>query len=142
MTPEQMEIRLEYWKRLIWMSVGASAGLLADAAVISRRPELDQYVAWMIVWLIFQGVAIAPAIRLTLGRDWRILPMVFRFQAIFGSLTASWLALAALGLRTQRMLDVSPPAIMPLIILVGLALAGIYVTLRKNLVTAPESMFP
>ena len=143
---EQMESRLETWKRLVWISLGASASLLAGAAAdwmfTSHHPGVDQYASWLIVWLLVQIVSVFPAARLIVGRDWRKLPVSFRLNIIFGSLAASWIALFSFCLRVQSMVYLSPLEVIFFIFSIGFALAGMYFHLRRQLLTTPESMFP
>jgi hypothetical protein len=143
---EQMEIRLEKWKRIVWVCLGASAAELLSSAADSifnpRRVGIDQYYSWIFAWIIVQSAAVAPAILLAAKREWRQVPLPLRFQTVFGSLFASWLALCSFGLHVRFMID-SPAEDIPFFLLIiGLVLGWIYVRLRKQLVTAPESMFP
>jgi hypothetical protein len=142
-----MEIRLDKWKRFVWACLGASVLILTAAAadvilVPRQRVWTGQYVSWFIVWILLQSAGIAPAIRLTLGAEWRRVPLFLRFPTIFQYLAVSWIALFSFGLRLERVIDTPPEDIIILLILVGLTLAGIYLRLRNRLVTSPESTFP
>ena len=146
MNIEQMESRMENWMRFIVFTAGASASLLLVEAVYALEPHrllLHQAAAWFAVWLLIQSMSLFPAVLLILGKTWRSIPIPFRFQAVFGSLAASVLALGAFGLRLQ---DQSYPYgsidYKLLVLIVGLILAVMYLYLRKKFVTAPEAMFP
>jgi hypothetical protein len=145
MTIEQMESQLEKWQRFMWFSLGASAAILlsaaADAWMIPYRPGLDQYMLRLAIWILIQCAAIIPAALLILGRKWRKTPVFLRFNTIFGFFSASWIAMMSLGFNLQLFTDI-PGDIPLLLLIVGLVLAGMYFSLRKKLVTAPEAMFP
>jgi hypothetical protein len=146
MIPEQMELSLERWKLFIWICFGASgANLLAaiaDLIFAPRRADLDQFSSWLLVWILIQVIAVAPATVLTTSQEWRKVPMSLRFQIIFGSLGAAWIALCAFGLRAIQMIDLSGGEIVILVSAVGVILSAAYFRLRKQLLTAPESLFP
>jgi hypothetical protein len=143
---EQMEMRLEKWKRFVWICFGASTALIlsaaADLVFNPRRAGTDQYVSWLLVWILIQGAAVAPAILLTSGHEWRKVPLSLRYQCIFGSLAASWIVSFSLGLRLRLVIDAPTGDVLLLLLLLGLILAWMYFRLRKELITAPESMFP
>ncbi len=145
MTIEQMELRLEKWKRFVWFSLGASVTILltaaADSWLVPHRPGTDQYTARLFVWILVQCAAVFPAALLTLGRDWRKMPISLRFNTIFGFLAASWIAMISFGWQLQFLMSL-PGDVTLLILLVGVLLAGMFFYLRNKLETAPESMFP
>jgi hypothetical protein len=70
-----------------------------------RQPALDQYNSLLLAWILVQGLAVAPAIVLSTSCEWRRVPLPLRFQTVFDSLFASWVALCAFGLRVPRIID-------------------------------------
>ncbi|MBN2084954.1 MAG: hypothetical protein JW748_06980 [Anaerolineales bacterium] len=146
MTIEQLELRLEVWKRCVWISLGAAAAMWAGAAadwlLRVRRIDTAEYLSWLAVWLLVQGAAVFPAVWLTFHRDWRRLTMVLRFHVVFGSLAGAWLALLAWGFHMQSGVFTYSRNTIPPILAVGMVLAGVYFHLRKRLFTAPEAIFP
>ncbi len=124
---EQMEIHLEKWKRFVWICFGAStAQILAAAADLifnPRRAGMEQYSSWLLVWILIQIAAVTPAILLTASREWRKVPMSIRFKIIFGSLSASWIALCSFGLRLRLLIDTPFEDILLPLVILGLILA-------------------
>ena len=145
MTIEQLELRLEKWKRYVWFSLGASAYMLLSAAVdallVLRQPDPNRSVPRLIVWILIECAVVSPAVLLTLGREWRKMPITLRLNTIFGSLAASCMAIVPFGWRLQLMINF-PGDIPLLLLIVGVLLAGMFFYLRNKLETASESMFP
>jgi hypothetical protein len=145
MTIEQMELRLEKWKRFVWFSLGASVTFLlttaADARLVPHPPGDGPNFARLLLWVLIQFASVVPAALLTLGQDWKKTPISLRLNTIFGFLAASWIVMISFG-RHLQVLEAMPGDIALLILIVGIILAGMYFYLRNRLETAPEAMFP
>jgi hypothetical protein len=146
MTLEEMELRLARWKTGVWAALGASAAMVlasaSDGILAGRSPDPDQYSAWLLTWFLVQCAVVAPAVRLTLSRKWRRLPIELRLNPVFGSLAAAWLTLVSFGLRVVRTITIDPGNVYFFILLVGAVVGWAYFRVRTKILASPESMFP
>lgn len=154
MNIEQMEQRLEKWKHAACFSLGASCAMLlaalADVIQGNQRPDTRQYLIWLGVWALIEGLAVFPAVYLTLTREWRQVPAFIRCNTVFVFLAAAWVAMIPLGLKIQAvMMSESDGTVFPrfsdvllFLLVVGSALAVMFFRFRRANVTGPESLFP
>ena len=87
---EQLEKRLEFWKRGLLVGFGASVTLLAiTLAESSRDISWGWYFVCVVIWL-----AVAPpGFYLLMNKKWRKVPLSSRLNVAFGYLGCAWLVL-------------------------------------------------
>jgi hypothetical protein len=154
MNIEQMEQHLEKWKCAAYFSLGASCAMLlaalADFIQGNQRPETPQYLIWLGVWVVIEGLAVLPAVYLTLTRDWRKVPAFIRCNTIFVFLAAAWVAMIPLGLKIQAVMMSEPDGtvfprfsdVVLFLLVVGSILVVLFFRFRRENVTGSESLFP
>jgi hypothetical protein len=154
MNIEQMEQQLEKWKRAACFSLGASCAILlaafTDVIQGNQKPDPRQYIIWLGVWALIEGLAVFPAVYLTLTRDWRKVPVFIRCNSIFAFLAAAWIAMIPLGLKIKAVMMSEPDGtvfpqfsdVLLFLLVVGSVLAVLFFRFRKENITGPESLFP
>ena len=140
MDVEQLEKRLEFWKRGLLVALGASGTLLVTTLAESLRYAYfaDAFWGWYIVWVVIWLAIAPPGFYLLMSKKWRKVSLSSRLNAAFGYLGCAWLVLLSAGIR--RFLN-SDPGCNTLIVITGIVLGGAYWYLRKKK-DKPEELFP
>ena len=135
MDVEQLEKRLEFWKRGLLVALGASVTLLATTLAESSQ---DGFWGWYIVWMVIWLAVAPPGFYLLMSRKWRRVSLSSRLNAAFGYLGCAWLVLLSAGIRGFLS---SNPGCNTLIVITAFVLGGAYWYLRKKK-DKPEELFP
>jgi len=142
MDVEQLEKRLEFWKRGLLVAIGASVTLLATTLAESSRHVSfsfsDAFWGWYLVWMVIWLAVAPPGFYLLMSRRWRKVSLSSRLNPAFGYLGCAWLVLLSAGIRGFSNSD---PACNSLIVITAFILGGTYWYLRKKK-DKPEEIFP
>ena len=98
-----LEKRLEIWKRVLFITLGASLTLFVQALLKyleSKSLLFDAY--WYGVWFIVQLASFLPGFVLLWGKNWMQIPLRERLNTIFGYFGIAWFTLLPIGLRIGR----------------------------------------
>jgi len=138
MDVEQLEIRLEFWKRGVLVAVGASITFFATTLAESSRFLSSTFWGWYLIWIIIWLAVAPPGFYLLMSRKWRKVSLSSRLNVAFGYLGCAWLVLLSAGIRGFSSSD---PACNTVIVITGLVLGAVYWYLRKKK-DEPEELFP
>lgn len=143
MTVENIEKRLDIWKQVLLINIGASLVLMIIAIVellVKFYPDRSyNYSGWYVVWFILQVSTVTLGVALLSGRRWRQLSLSTRLNTAFGYFTTGWFVLTALGLKTG--INITNELVI-LIIGTGATIGLSYWWLQRRRVNAPDEMFP
>lgn len=135
-----LQKRLEIWKRILFINIGASFTLFVQAVLnyqISR--SLVFQVSWYGVWFIVELAAFLPGFVLLWGKHWMQLPLHQRLNTIFGYFAVAWFTILPVGIKLGQYTTKSFN-----FILLGCAIAiavGYWWLHRKSIETQTE-IFP
>lgn len=102
MNIDNLQKRLEIWKRILFMNIGASVILILHAVLIYQDTRSLIYgTSWYGVWFVVQLAAFLPGFVLLWGKHWMQLPLLERLNTIFGYFAATWLTMLPVGLRIE-----------------------------------------
>ena len=142
MIPENLERQLENWKRVLWMSIGASVTLFTTA-VADIPNHVDVYFpGWFGVWFILQLGTTPAGFAILMGKGWRPLPLSDRLNTGFGFLAVAWIVLIAFVIKAVQTLTTTLDVWIFLGVSLGFILGLSYLRLRRAHVNTPEEMFP
>ena len=95
--------RLEIWKRVLFITLGASLALFIQALLKYLESKSLVFEAdWYGVWFIVMLAAFLPGFVLLWGRHWMQIPLRERLNTIFGYFAIAWFTLLPIGLRVGR----------------------------------------
>lgn len=102
MNIDNLQKRLEIWKRILFMNIGASVILILQAVLIYQDTRSLMFgTSWYGVWFVVQLAAFLPGFVLLWGKHWMQLPLPERLNTIFGYFAAAWLTILPVGLRIE-----------------------------------------
>jgi hypothetical protein len=97
-----LQKRLEIWKRLLFINIGASLTLFLLAVMnYQESGSLVYQTSWYAVWFIVQLASFLPGFVLLLGKHWMQIPLLERLNTIFGYFSITWFTLLPVGLRVD-----------------------------------------
>lgn len=97
---DSLHKRLEVWKQILFITIGASLTLCVQAALTyqeSRRLLFEM--SWYGAWSIVQLAAFLPGFVLLGGKHWMQIPLSDRLNTIFGYFAITWFTLLPVGIR-------------------------------------------
>jgi hypothetical protein len=98
-----LEKRLEAWKRILFITFGASLTLFAQALLrYLEYQSLTFETYWYAIWFVVQLAAFLPGFVLLWGKNWMQIPLRERLNTIFGYFAVAWFTLVPIGLRIGR----------------------------------------
>jgi hypothetical protein len=103
MNIDNLQKRLEIWKRILFMNIGASVILILQAVLIYQDTRSLMFgTSWYGVWFVVQLAAFLPGFVLLWGKHWMQIPLRERLNTIFGYFAIAWFTLLPIGLRVGR----------------------------------------
>lgn len=97
---DTLQKRLKTWKCILFMVIGASVTLFAQAVLqYLESQSLVFEMSWYGVWFFVQLAAFLPGFVLLWGKHWMQLPLLERLNTIFGYFAIAWFTLLPVGLR-------------------------------------------
>jgi hypothetical protein len=135
MDVEQLEKRLEFWKRGLLVALGASVTLYATTLAESSQ---DGFWRWYFVWVVIWLAVAPPGFYLLMSRKWRKVSLSSRLNSAFGYLGCAWLVLLSAGIRG---FSSSNPGCNTLIVITAFVLGAAFWYLRKKK-DKSEELFP
>lgn len=132
--------RLEIWKYVLFINIGAAFILLVEAVLSYQETQtLIFQTSWYGAWLIVQLASFLPGFVLLFGKHWMQIPLLERLNTIFGYFAVAWFMLLPVGLE----LEPYTPKTFNLIWLGGgIALVTGYWWLRRKSLGVQNEMFP
>jgi FtsH-binding integral membrane protein len=137
MDAEMLEKRMEFWKRGLLVSIGASVTLLATT--ITEFKDETNFRGWYLVWLVIWLAVAPPGFYLLMSKKWRQLAMSSRLNTAFGYLGCTWLILLSASIRYTY--GSGTNGCYTFLIIAAIVLGVIYRYLQKK-GNGPEAMFP
>ncbi len=131
--------RFEVWKRILFITLGASLTLFVQALLKyleSQSLVFDAY--WYGVWFVVQLTSFLPGFVLLWGKHWMQIPLRERLNTIFGYFAAAWFTLLPIGLRIGRY---ESKAFNFVLLGCAIAIAIGYWSLRRKSME-PQEIFP
>jgi len=130
---------LEIWKRVLFITLGASLALFIQALLKYQESHSLVFEAdWYGVWFVAMLASFLPGFVLLWGRHWMQIPLRERLDTIFGYFAIAWFNLLPIGLRVGRYDSKSSN-----FVLLGCAIAiaiGYWSLRRKSMET--QELFP
>ncbi len=142
---EQLERRLEWWKRFLFLSIGVCITLLVLAFSIVPDGHLSTQWGWYLLWFIAQSLVTPAGFVLVGTKSWRTLPLDERLNTAFGYMAVAWFLFFSFIQKTNQ--DNGNPDGLGVLLFYGLfmgcgiALLFFYRTLRHSRIE-PEELFP
>lgn len=135
-----LQKRLEIWKRILFINIGASITLFVQAILIYQESgSLIFQTSWYGVWFVVQLASFLPGFILLWGKHWMQIPLLERLNTIFGYFAVAWFTMLPVGLRigpyTSKTFNFFWLAF-------GIALAFSYRWLRQRSLRVSNEMFP
>jgi hypothetical protein len=135
-----LQKRLEIWKHILFILVGASFTLLLQAFLnYQESGSLVYPTTWYGVWFVVQLAAFLPGFVLLWGRHWAQIPLLERFNTIFGHFAVTWFTFVPVGIRVE---PYSPKTFNYLWLGFGVALVVCYGWLRRKTQGMRNEIFP
>lgn len=135
-----LQKRLEVWKRILFITIGASLTLFVQAMLHYQESQSLIYdMSWYGVWFIVQLAAFLPGFVLLWGKHWMQIPLLERLNTIFGYFAVTWFNLLSVGFRID---PYSSKAFNFLWLGCVIALAVGYLWLRRKSLEISNEMFP
>jgi hypothetical protein len=95
-----LQQRLEAWKHILFIIIGASLTLFLQAILNYQETQsLIFQTSWYGVWVVVQLAAFLPGFVLLWGKHWMQIPLLERLTTIFGYFAVAWFTLLPVGLR-------------------------------------------
>lgn len=132
-----LERRLEIWKHILLIIMGASITLFL-LAVLSylEYGNFLQQTSWYGVWFIVQLAAFLPGFVLLWGKNWMQIPLHQRLNTIFGYFAVLWFNLYPVGII------VATKSFNMILLGGAVALAICYGWLRRRSLASQREIFP
>jgi hypothetical protein len=133
-----LEKRLEIWKHILLINLGAAFTLLATCIDI---PHIDManIPGWFGIWFIILLASLFPGFILLLGKHWMQLFFGKRLNTIFGYFAIAWVNLFTIGIRMGLNLH----SVYPYFLFVSaVAIAVGYWLERRNILQSRGEIFP
>jgi hypothetical protein len=135
-----LQKRLEIWKRILFMNIGASVILILQAVLIYQDTRSLMFgTSWYGVWLVVQLAAFLPGFVLLWGKHWMQIPLLERLNTMFGYFAVTWFTLLPVGFRID---PYSSKTFNFLWLGCGIALAIGYRWLRRKSLGIQNEIFP
>ncbi len=140
MDVDQLEIRLEFWKRMLLAALGSAVTFLSTTIADSSRNSYfsDSTWGWYLVWVVIWLAIAPPGFYLLMGRKWRKVSLATRLNTAFGYLGCAWLVLLSAGIKG---FSNGNQACNTFIVISAFILGGSYWYLRRKK-DNPEEIFP
>ena len=95
-----LQKRLEVWKHILFINIGASITLFVQAVLNYQESQnLTYQMSWYGAWCIVQLAAFLPGFVLLWGKHWMQIPLLERLNTIFGYFAVAWITLLPIGIR-------------------------------------------
>ena len=95
-----LQKRLEFWKRILFINLGASITLFVQAVLAYQETRsLIFQVGWYGAWFIAFLAAFLPGFVLLWGKHWMQVPLHQRLNTIFGYFAVAWFTLLPAVIR-------------------------------------------
>ena len=135
-----LQKRLEIWKYIWFINLGASVTLFVQAILIYQESgSLAFQMSWYGVWFVVQLAAFLPGFVLLWGKHWMQIPLLERLNTIFGYFAVAWFTFLPVGLRTG---PYTSKAFNFFWLGCGIALATCYWWLRRKSHGIQNEIFP
>lgn len=132
--------RLEIWKHILFITIGASLTLSVQAVLNYQESQsLIYQTSWYGAWLIVQLAAFFPGFVLLWGKHWMQLPLLERLNTVFGYFAVAWFTLLPVGLQID---PYTPKTFNFFWLGGGVALATGYWWLRRKCLGIQNEIFP
>lgn len=132
-----LQKRLEIWKNILFINIGASLVLFVQAILTYQAEESLLFeTSWYAVWFIVQLATFLPGFVLLWGKHWMQIPLLERLNTIFGYFAVAWFTLLPVGVSiASKALD---------FFLLGFAvlIATCYQWLRRKNLGMQNEIFP
>lgn len=134
-----VEKRLELWKRILFINLGASLTLFVQWVLkYMESQSLTFDVYWYATWFIVLLASFFPGFVLLWGKHWVQLPLLERLNTIFGYFALLWFTLLPVGIRIGRY---ESKTFNFVLLGCAIAIAASYWSLRRKS-TGTQEMFP
>lgn len=140
MNNDSLHQRLEIWRYILFMNLGASVALFLQAILNGLEyPRSYFQVSWYGVWFLVLLANFLPGFILLWGKHWMQIPLHDRLNTTFGYFAATWFTLLPVGIRIER----GTPNIFSFFLL-GCAVAIViaYWWLRRKSLGIQNEIFP
>ena len=98
-----LEKRLEVWKRILFVTLGASLTLFVQALLKYLETQSLVFDAdWYGAWFVVQLASFLPGFVLLWGKHWMQIPLRERLNTIFGYFAVAWVTFLPIGIRMER----------------------------------------
>ena len=132
-----LENRLEIWKHILFIILGASIALFLQAILYYLEFQtLLQQTSWYAVWFIVQMAAFLPGFVILWGRRWMQIPLHQRLNTIFGYFAIVWFNLYPVGII------IATKSFNTLLLGGAIAMAFGYWWLRRKSLEIQNEIFP
>jgi hypothetical protein len=104
MDNKSLEKRLEIWKRILFIDIGAAFTLFATgiADLPNMGPNKPYFPGWYGVWFVILLASLFPGFILLIGKHWMQLPLQSRLKTIFGYFSITWVMFFSIWVRAGR----------------------------------------
>jgi hypothetical protein len=139
MNIKSLEKRLEIWKRILWINIGAAFTLMATG--IADPPNISEpyFPGWYGIWFVLLLASLFPGFILLLGKHWMQVPLQERLNTMFGFLAITWVNFLSGGIKMG--LGISNEYIYFLLVSATAIAAG-YWGLRRKILRSQADIFP
>lgn len=140
MDTNSLHRRLEIWRYILFMNLGASLVLIATGvAELPNIASKPYFPGWYGVWFVVQLASFLPGFVLLWGKHWIQIPLRERLNTIFGYFVVTWLTILPIGLR---MGPNAPDSFNYFFLGCAAAIAAAYWWLRRKSVGMQNEIFP
>jgi len=135
---KSMEKRLEIWKRILLIDIGAAFTLLATG--IADLPNISEpyFPGWYGVWFILLLASLFPGFILLLGKHWMQISLQDRLNTMFGFFALTWVNFFSGGIMGR---GISSEYIYFLLVS-AVAIAWGYWGSRRKILRSRSDIFP
>ena len=97
-----LQKRLDIWKHVLFINIGASITLFVQAVLqYQESRNLIFEMSWYGVWFVVQLAAFLPGFVLLWGKHWMQIPLLERLNTIFGYFAVAWFTFLPVGLKVD-----------------------------------------
>lgn len=134
-----LEKRLEIWKRILLIEIGAAFTLLATGIADIPNNSSPYFPDWHDVWFVILMASLFPGFILLLGKHWKQIPIQERLNTIFGFFAITWVNFFAVGIRSG---PATSSEFNYFLLVSAVAIAGGYGWLRRKILSSRGDIFP
>jgi hypothetical protein len=132
--------RLEVWKYILFMNVGACLALFLQAVLsYLETGSLLFQTSWYAAWLIVELAAFLPGFVLLWGKHWMQVPLPERLNTVFGYFVVTWFNLLPVGIRVGAY---EPKSFNFFLLGCAIAIVMGYRFLRRKSLEGQDEIFP